>query len=450
MAVGPTFTPGPSSRSSAHASSADLAAADPTAAHVKASDPTAASVTADVPTAAPRRRPADRTADEQDPVSRARPASRVRWDRLRKRLPLDVLVSWLVARLIVGATLAVTRYVVTTLHDRHETATLLPHTGLLGWDAGWYENIAGHGYHGAGPSSLRFFPLFPLLGRLGAALPGLSGHAGAVLVVVANLAALGFVIALARLARREGYDEATVRRVVWLAALAPPAFVLVMGYAEALFGLLAVLVLLGARTRRWELATAAGFLAGLCRPVGLLLVAAVAIEASRGLRQASGRDRARRVGATVAPVLGALAYLLWVQDAYGDWFRPFRLQRSAALHGASSNPARVLWDAAEGTFHGHVGTGLHVPWLIGSAILLVVMARRLPASYTAWAALTLVAVLTGSNLDSSERYLYSVFPFLIVAADLARRRAVWWLVLTGSAVLMSLYALLAFLEIYVP
>ncbi len=397
-----------------------------------------------------RRPPADRTGDGREPATRAQPADGTRWDRLGRRWPVDVLASWLVARLIVGATLAVTRYVVTTLHDRHETATLLPHTGLLGWDAGWYSNLAGHGYHGAGPTSLRFFPLFPLLGRLGAQVPGLAGQAGAVLVVVANLAALAFAVALARLTRHEGYDEATVRRVVWLAALAPPAFVLVMGYAEALFGLLAVLVLLGARTRRWELAAVAGLLVGLCRPVGLLLVAAVAIEAARGLREASGRDRARRALATVAPVLGALVYLGWVQAAYGDWFRPFRLQRSAALHGASSNPALVLWDAAQGTFHGHVGTGLHVPWLIGAAILLVVMARRMPASYPAWAALTLVAVLTGSNLDSSERYLYSVFPFLIVAADLARRRTVWWLVLTGSAVLMSLYALLAFLEIYVP
>jgi hypothetical protein len=361
-----------------------------------------------------------------------------------------VLVSWLAARLIVLATLAVSRYVVTTIHDRGETSGLLPHTGLLGWDAGWYTNIASHGYGGAGPASVRFFPLFPLLGRLGAAVPGLSGHAGSVLVVLANLAAFGFAVALARLARREGYDEDAVRRVVWLAALAPPAFVLVMGYAEALFGLLAVLVFLGARTRRWELATLAGLLAGLCRPLGVLLVAAVAVEAWRGFTQSPRPEQVRRAVATAAPALGVLAYLLWVQVAYGDGLKPFRLQRSAALHGASKNPARVLWDATSGTFHGHVGTGLHVPWLLVSVVLLVVMARRLPASYAVWGALTLVAILTGSNLDSSERYLYGVFPFLMIAADLVRRRETWWLVLAGSSTLMSLYALLAFLKIYVP
>ena len=35
------------------------------------------------------------------------------------------------------------------------------HEGLLGWDVGWYETIARHGYAGAGHVSLRFFPSCP-------------------------------------------------------------------------------------------------------------------------------------------------------------------------------------------------------------------------------------------------------------------------------------------------
>ncbi len=110
----------------------------------------------------------------------------------------------------------------------------------------------------------------------------------------------------------------------------------------------------------------------------------------------------------------------------------------------------MLWTAARGITHGEVGTGLHVPWLALFALLLVMMARTLPASYTLWAAMTMAAVLTGSNLDSSERYAYGTFPFLFVATALTRRDDVWRLVLTVSAAMMVVYAALAFLGLYVP
>ena len=58
-------------------------------------------------------------------------------------------------------------------------------------------------------------------------------------------------------------------------ALAPPAFVLVMGYTEAI-ALCALLgAILAARARRWEVVVACGLAAGLARPTGILLVPAV-------------------------------------------------------------------------------------------------------------------------------------------------------------------------------
>jgi hypothetical protein len=381
----------------------------------------------------------------------------------------QVLAAWLVARAVVGAALGLVGY----LADNVRGASFET-TGLLGWDAGWYRAVAEHGYAGAGEESRRFFPLLPLLVRAVAGLPGLGGHAGAVLLVLVNLAALAFMLVLVRLARAEGFDEAAVDRLIWLAALAPPAFVLVMGYAEAPAGLLAVLVFLGARTRRWELAAAAGLLGGLCRPLGMLLAAPVAVEAARGLRRpggaqgpggASGRpavvvgagELARRLGAVLAPLAGAGIYLAWSAATVGDGFAPLTLQRDAARHGSTGNPVDVLVDAAGGTFRGELGTGLHVPWLLLAAAGLVVMARRLPASYTAWCGLVLAAVLTGSNLDSAERYLYGAFPFLLVAALTAGagrtrpgRRLVWPVVLTCSTAAMTVYATLAFALAYVP
>ena len=407
----------------------------------------------------------------------------------------EVLVAWIAARVVVGAALALTRFISQTVSDEGGS---LPTTDLLGWDAGWYFNIAENGYEGAGDESRRFFPLLPMLVRLLTVLPGLGGQAGSVQLVVVNLAAIGFALAVVGVARLEGFGDEAIRRLIWLTALAPPAFVLVMGYSEALAGLLAAIAFLGARTRRWELAAVAALLSGLCRPLGLLLAVPIAVEAARGLplplarrlgpppgtqpdaqpgqpadqaaarspagaaTRAAGRAPAaaagqipssellRRLAAVVAAPVGAGIYLLWSAIQFGDGLAPLTMQRDAERHGSTSNPIAVMVDAARGAFDGEVGTAMHVPWLLLAFAGLVVMARRLPVSYFLWCLLVLAVVLTGSNLDSSERYLFGAFPFLLVAALVTSHREVWMLVLTVSTALLTVYATLAFTLSYVP
>ncbi|WP_237702718.1 mannosyltransferase family protein [Candidatus Protofrankia datiscae] len=400
-------------------------------------------------------------ADQHARPPRWRARWSARWPAWWRELPLrEIALAWLATRVATAAAYALAHYIdgqVRAAHPDGGTGTGvgtggLTLTGPLGWDAGWYAGIAEHGYAGSGEQSLRFFPLLPLLVRAVTVLPGLGGHTGVrvTLVVLVNLTAFAFVAALAQLARREGFGPAAVSRVIWLASLAPPAFVLVMGYTEALWGLLAVGVFAGIRSRRWELAAVCGLFAGLCRPVGVLLVAPVALEAARGITAAATADRLRRAAAVAAPAVGLGGYLLWAGIAHGDALAPIRLQRQQSLHGSSSNPAAVLWEAARGAVHGEVGTALHVPWLLLVAVLLVVMVRTLPASYPLWAALTVAVLLTGSNLDSSERYAYGAFPFLFVAAALTRRDEVFRAVLTACAAMMVVYASLAFLGLYVP
>ncbi|WP_349816932.1 mannosyltransferase family protein, partial [Frankia sp. Cppng1_Ct_nod] len=369
-----------------------------------------------------------------------------------RTLPLrDIAIAWLTARIVTAAAYALARYIIGRFAGAHPSGGAPPRlTGLLGWDAGWYSAIAEHGYAGVGEQGLRFFPLLPLLARTIAVLPGLGAHTGVTLVVLVNVIAFVFVAGLAWLARAEGFDAAAVSRTVWLASLAPPAFVLVMGYTEALWGLLAVGVFAGIRTRRWELAGACGLLAGLCRPVGILLVAPMAVEAFRGIGAAGATDRLRRGMVVVSPAAGLAVFLLWTRIAYGDALLPVRVQRQESLHGRSSNPAAVVWHAARGIIHGDVGTGLHVPWLGLFVVLVVVMARTLPSSYTVWATVSIAAVLTGSNLDSSERYAFGTFPFLLVAAAMTRRDEVLRGVLAVCVAMMVVYASLAFLGLYVP
>src|SRR5262245_2076758 len=149
-----------------------------------------------------------------------------------------VLIPYVLSRVIVIATLEATRHVFTTLHVGEPFAL---RDGLSGWDAAWYADIARGGYSSVPKEGLRFFPLFPFIGKIVAYTPGVSARNGNLLVANLSALALGFVVY--ELAMRERHDAALARRAVWLVYLLPPAFVLVMGYAEAIFMLLVAIVL---------------------------------------------------------------------------------------------------------------------------------------------------------------------------------------------------------------
>jgi hypothetical protein len=98
----------------------------------------------------------------------------------------------------------------------------------------------------------------------------------------------------------------------------------------------------------------------------------------------------------------------------------------------------------------HIGSGLHVPWAIAFVALLVVAFVRLPSSYAWYAAATLAVAFSTSNLDSLERYGLGTFVLVLTAALLTRRERTFRVVLAASAAGLVVYALLAFMNAYVP
>jgi hypothetical protein len=154
--------------------------------------------------------------------------------------------------------------------------------------------------------------------------------------------------------------------------------------------------------------------------------------------------------ATAAPLAGVLAFLAWSRHAVGDWWAPLRVQVESSHHGGLSDPVVTLFRDAKGIVHHHVGTALHVPWVLVALALLVVCWRRLPASYTLFAAGVMAVAVAGTNLDSFERYALSAFPLSIAAALVCRRGQVERGVLVLLAAGLAGYALLAFLNISVP
>ena len=86
-----------------------------------------------------------------------------------------------------------------------------------------------------------------------------------------------------------------------------------------------------------------------------------------------------------------------------------------------ADPLRTLAHDASLLVHGkHLGTALHLPWVVLPWSCWWRAATRWPASYTAFAFCILAVALTASNLDSFERYALSAFPLVLGAASLMR------------------------------
>src|SRR5262245_9038004 len=183
------------------------------------------------------------------------------------------------------------------------------------WDASWYTSIVERGYSfdPQGPSNVAFFPLFPLL------IKGVTLVLGNVVVaglLVANLAALGAVLALWRWVRAEAGPAEADQAALWLLVY-PFSMFLHTIYAESLFFLLAVLAL-DANSRGHRLA--AGLWSGLAaatRPMGILLMPALLWELWR-TRDGLGRLRCRDVVAALLPAAGIGAYMAYLWIAVGD------------------------------------------------------------------------------------------------------------------------------------
>jgi hypothetical protein len=215
----------------------------------------------------------------------------------------------------------------------------------------------------------------------------------------------------------------------------------------------AIATFLALRRRRWGWAFVLGLLAGLTRPLGVLLVVPATIEAVRGFRDdaSSLRERAWRLLAAGAPGAGGVAYLVWSWLAYGDPMRPLRLQQEFDRRGGFVNPVRRLIEAAQQLAGGaDLGSGLHFPWAVGFLVLLAVVFWKLPASYGWFTAAILVLSLGAGNLDSLERYGLSAFPLVVGLALVVRWPWLERMALVVAATGLVTYATLAFLGAYVP
>ncbi|MEU1073925.1 MULTISPECIES: glycosyltransferase family 39 protein [unclassified Streptomyces] len=306
------------------------------------------------------------------------------------------------------------------------------------WDSHWYLGIADHGYdrelgtrlyH----NDLAFFPLYPAVVKAVAAVtPGSRASVGVAVAVFCSSAAAWGIFAVGD--RLYGRRAGTVLTVLWGAL--PVAVVQWMGYTESLFTALAAWSLYCVLTGRWVAAGALAGLAGLTRPTGIAVAAAVVVAALVGV----GRGAPARgpvTGALLAP-LGWFGFVAWVGVRLGRWDGYFAVQRlwTNEWDGGADTLRELrtllVYDRSPALFLVVVSLVL----ILAGALFLLSVADRQPVALLTFSAVLLLVVLgSGGVYFPRARFLLPGFPLLLpLAVSLARaRRHVTLLVLGGAA-----------------
>ncbi|MGW2644090.1 hypothetical protein ACWC2T_04030 [Streptomyces sp. NPDC001393] len=330
---------------------------------------------------------------------------------------------------------------------------------LLGrsWDSVWYLGIAVHGYghdlpsHDPGPhSDLAFFPLYPALLRAVTALVPVGGGIAGLLISWsgAAVAAAGIHAVGSRL-----HGRATGVALVLVWGLLPHAVVLSMAYTEPVLTAFAAWSLYALLAGNWVWAGALAAGAGLARPNGFAVAAAVLTAAGAEVWRRRGRVSHRLwTGAALAP-LGWTGYVLWVGrrkgDLLGGYFEVQRLWGSTFDFGRGS-----LQFVRAMLLHGSQFVFPMALVLVAAATVLyaLLLLDRAPLPLLVFSGVLLLVALGGSGFfESKPRFLLPAFPLLLpLARGLARtaRARPWHATVLVAALAGLSYVYGAYLVVY--
>jgi hypothetical protein len=296
------------------------------------------------------------------------------------------------------------------------------------WDSRWYLEIASEGYDRelgtrVNDNNLAFFPLYPLLVRItAAATPGSAASAALLVSVVCSVAAAWGVFAVGD--RLHGRRAGTVLTVVWAAL--PVGAVQWLAYTESPFTALAAWALHAVLTGRWLWAASAAVLAGLTRPTGIALAAAVCAAAAVALcRAGPGRRAAIAAAGLVAPA-GWLAYTGWVGHRLGRADGYFAVQRlwknewDGGRETLRELRRQLVYETEPRLFPLLVSVVL----LVSAVLYVLCVLDRQPLPLLVFTGVLLVIVLGSEGVYFPRaRFLLPGFPLLLpVALALSRAR----------------------------
>jgi Gpi18-like mannosyltransferase len=331
-------------------------------------------------------------------------------------------------------------------HLRPEASVVLDVFGSR-WDTGFYVSIAeeGYRYEGVELPSVPFFPLLPLLMRTLTPLVGDTLLAG---VLISNVTLLLTVVLFYRLVAA-GWGQQMADRTIWYFLIFPAAFFGSAIYTESLFLLCAIGALYFARRGYWEVAALLGIAATMTRFVGIIVAVMLLVEWWVQRRTATNNKRPS-VFALLAPAavpLGTLAYMAYLQRAFGD---PL-----AFVHGAAAwarrpqSPFTTLAGLIEkpvgGWGSGLLSGNIHLDNWLDFAFVAVFLALGFMLLYQkhwsegVFVTLGILITMSSGLLMSQRRYMWVLFPAFIVLAQWGDRPWADKLITTISLVCLALF-----------
>lgn len=323
---------------------------------------------------------------------------------------------------------------------------------LAVWDSGWYWDIAvrGYYYYPDRPSSLAFFPLYPMMMRA-AAWPFGGGPAATFWagIAVSWASLFGALVLLHRYTAAITGEREVAWRAVLLLLVFPFSFYFLRIYTESLFLLLTIAAFYAAHRHAWWLAGAAGALATVTRPNGILIVLPLAIMALSG---AGSRWIVIQRWAKLAPIplaLGAFCLfsyrlaedpLAWL-NAQEQWHYAIdRLPHRHVLRTFSAIEAHGLSAELRRSANAPVEFLYTVVTMIFLAAVPFIW-RRLGAASALYVAVSLLIPMSGTTFEGMGRYASVLFPAFIVAGTI-KPRGLFESLVVLSCVLLALCTIL--------
>jgi len=347
---------------------------------------------------------------------------------------------WFVLSLFVASRLIVLTALTAAPHqiarsDRYDWDTATWTRPFARWDGGWYLSIADRGYHYEAGSTeyqtVAFFPLYPLLMHLFSGEHFTADMAG---IIISNLSLLVALLYFYPLVRHSSSVKAT-RIATALLAFSPYSLFASVLYSEGLFLALLAAFLYYLQKKKW---LTAGLLAGLSSGVRVTgaflvipLIAAVVTDAWTRKKLTW-----RMISSLVVSEGGLLAYMVFLQTAFGDPLAFFKVQTSWERHFFDS-AALMKTFVTEFTS----GAGLWRTswtllsrildvWMLVTALALLILGLFLKLGreklFLSGSLLLLYLVSSSNSFTGMGRLIFVILPLYEVGARLLDRKYLRW------------------------
>ncbi len=312
------------------------------------------------------------------------------------------------------------------------------------WDSGWFQVVYREGY-AKGPDATKkaaFFPLYPYTIR---AVNTVVGNHWAAGLIVSNLALLGSLFFLERIAAT-GLDADGVRRAVVYLLCFPTSFFLSAYFSEGLFLLLSTAAFHFYLRERYVASGLSGALACLTRHVGLAVFVACVIGLVWGLHRGTRKFRPAALGLLLMP-LGTLVFMAILYVQMGD---PLAFLSAHRAWGRSvlGSGAHEFWFADLRHLHWSLPRDMMNTITVMDAVSAVVflilplfLFGRFDVALPIYSLLLILIPLSTGSLKSMMRCECVAFPVFLVLARFGRSRDVDRALVFGSALFLGLLAL---------